>query len=173
MHSAYFKRLCESSFKDSSERKIYLQEDPPLAVRAMVAYRYDFEYESTFVESDFQPNGALNNDYEAYAQVFTIADKYDIPGLKEKVLEDFWLTFEYSDSSYGEDAERLLAATPFTYRHAPPNDRRFCRSLVDCWRFEGWGCLQGLEKRELEKLLHDVPEFAVDLVVAATDIILR
>lgn len=71
LHSGYFRRLCESTFKESSERNITLRDDPVPAVKAMIQYFYEFEY-------SYGPNQLATGSaaaYELHSQIFSIADK--------------------------------------------------------------------------------------------------
>jgi hypothetical protein len=61
-------------FKETQERKIDLKEDDPSMVELMVQFFYTFDYTS-LEHSGIAP-------LDLHARVHTIADKYEVLGLK-------------------------------------------------------------------------------------------
>ena len=166
MHSTYFKRLCEGSFKESTERMVILREDPTPAVKALVQYLYEFNYDNPMnhVPDSYDSFPYPQNTLEAHAQEFTVADKYDIPGLKDLAVAKFKYLMDRSDKKYTFEAEDLLKATPYIYRHSPPSDDRFRLALVNAWGACGGRRLEHANKDDFEALLREVPELASDLI---------
>lgn len=137
----------------------------------MIEYFYEFKYGKALDDFDFDSRSESepSNLYEAHAQVFSIADKYDIPGLKEIAIEQFRECFDAS-RSWAQDSADFLIATPFIYRHAPPNDRRLCREVLHCWQSGEWSTVAFSGREEFVQLLADVPDFAADLIGMASGV---
>ena len=100
------------------------------------------------------------------AQMYSIADKYDIPGLKEKAAEKFdtviWepqYGMYYTGSSV---IEEMIKVTPLIYESTPDNDRGLRDRVIEIATYR---------RREFEKhpLLQDliaaVPEFGGEIKV--------
>lgn len=168
LHSRYFNRLCDSKFKESNEHKIVLHDDPMAAVEAMIEYFYTFEY-------SYNPAQALENPYttsayELHSQVFSIANKYDVPGLKDLALGCFEATCTRVCQEPSMEAEQILRAAVHVYGNAPPDDDRLRKLLVTCWTRAEWRFHRHASKGQFEEILGEVPEFAADLIVVATGI---
>lgn len=169
LHSKYFRRLCDGSFKGSTERKITLHDDPFFAVKATFHYLYEFNYAAQALLPLEASTGLadLATCYELHAQVFSIAEKCDILGLNDKALANFQITMYGSVEEQDAEAVALVSATRHVYQVAPPNDRRLRDELMLAWKEDDWLLLKNAQASDFEKLLAEIPESAADLVAAA------
>jgi speckle-type POZ protein len=71
--------LAINSYKETSERKVEIKDFDPSVVEAMLCFVYSFDYRNTC--------GTSSMIFDA--QVYQIADKYDIPALKAHSKEKF------------------------------------------------------------------------------------
>ncbi|KAF2168999.1 hypothetical protein M409DRAFT_21010 [Zasmidium cellare ATCC 36951] len=102
LHSKYFDRLFKSEYKETSQNRISLIGDPPLAVSCMVQYFYHFSYKpepDTYTEprpsispTPTQADPLLPSLVQVHAYIYTLAEKYDIPGLKRLAKANFTST---------------------------------------------------------------------------------
>ncbi|MCJ1287099.1 hypothetical protein MMC26_006447 [Xylographa opegraphella] len=81
--SKYFKRVCDGDFKEAREASLNFVDEDPALIEQMLVYLYTMQY----------PQTALNlrkaKDMVLDAKMYGIADKYDLPDLKQKVLKAF------------------------------------------------------------------------------------
>lgn len=165
-HSGYFKRLFQSNFKEVDEQKVELKEDPEAAVAAMMRYFYSFEYSAARILLSYK-KGERPGFLEGHSWMFTIADKYDVPGLKDLAFSEFvglakyyqhWKDWHYM--AYG-----LMKAVPHIYQNTPPTDQRLRDFVVKCFS-EKEDLLGACRKDTFDAVMQEVPEFAGDLVRA-------
>lgn len=163
IHSGYFKRLCEGSFQEATERKVTLHDDPPASVRRMVEWFYTCDY----VLSPPTANTSVSKwTLEVNASMFTLADKYDIPNLKTYALArvQHYLANYPPDRSLDRHSQNVLAGTLHAFKNAPPTDDRLCKALVAGWVANDKALLRHTDKEDLESAMAETPEFASALV---------
>ncbi|KAM5349253.1 hypothetical protein ACJ41O_005760 [Fusarium nematophilum] len=114
IHSKYFAKIFTGPWKESSERVITIEDFNADAVEAMLQFMYWFDYD---YECEASP-------MSFHAKVYQIADKYDIPALKEHVRGLFG---EAIASDWQSDDFPLAIA--MAYSSTPKNDRGL-RDLV-------------------------------------------
>ncbi|KAF5647368.1 hypothetical protein F25303_5234 [Fusarium sp. NRRL 25303] len=78
-HSKCFAKALNGEWKESSERKIEIKDFDPSIVEAMLRFIYSFEYNNTYGTSSMVFD----------AQMWQIADKYDIPALMAESKKKF------------------------------------------------------------------------------------
>ncbi|SCV36009.1 uncharacterized protein FFB14_05854 [Fusarium fujikuroi] len=78
-HSKCFAKALNGEWKESSERKIEIKDFDPSIVEAMLRFIYSFEYTNTYGTSSMVFD----------AQMWQIADKYDIPALMAESKKKF------------------------------------------------------------------------------------
>jgi hypothetical protein len=127
--SKYFERACAGMFKEGAERKIELKEDLTCMVDRMVYYFYNFDYyngSDSSQPTEPIPWRALSN----HIQMYSIADKYDVPGLRTLALEKFKTFIHASGATY-----RLLenATIAINKLQLPETDTALRDLLVDAW----------------------------------------
>ena len=121
-------------FKEGAECKIELKEDRSCMVDRMVYYFYHFDYyngRDRTQPTEPTPWRALWN----HIQMYSIADKYDVPGLRTLALEKFKAFI------LGRDATcRLLekATHAINKLHLPESDTALRDLLVDAWLLGGF-----------------------------------
>lgn len=138
--------------------RIELPDDKPYLVRRMIRYFYLLDSERTRGNEDkeeVKPSRAMLN-----AEMYVLADKYEIEGLKKVALDGF------EDSLFraweiDTTVSELRVVVPFTYGSTPKSDR----GLKDCviesvlrnWRGRP-------NKAGLQQLFLDTPEFFLDMI---------
>jgi hypothetical protein len=113
-HSKYFEAQLNGNWKESIERRIEIQDFDPGIVESMLRYMYSFNYNNT--------RGHSSMVYDA--QVYQIADKYDIPTLKEYSKDRFCTAI-----TTGWNMDEFPLAINVVYESTPAEDRGL-RDLV-------------------------------------------
>ncbi|PYI33038.1 POZ domain-containing protein [Aspergillus indologenus CBS 114.80] len=81
--SEYFSRLFQGTWPEAKENEIHLKEDDPRAIEAMFQFMYGFEYDSSGSDQGRTSPMLLN------VKVYQVADKYQVPKLKDRAREKF------------------------------------------------------------------------------------
>lgn len=165
-HSGYFKRLFVSVFKEAEEQKVELHGDPEGGVAAMIEYFYSFNYNAFNIQKSYKEKEKPVL-FHIHSSVFTIADKYDIPGLKDLALSNFVKLMDsyIAAKSWEPMARRMIKTVPRIYQNTPPTDPRLRKLIVKC--FANKNCLlDACYKAAFDATVQEVPEFASDLVRA-------
>ncbi|QDS67630.1 hypothetical protein FKW77_004415 [Venturia effusa] len=147
-HSGYFSTLFSSDFKEAKENSINLEDDRSYIVDAMIEALYDGDYayendddlaelEDMFhakvrtqpedelesaIRSALARKSSLRTPRDAFQQrrVYALAEKYNIPNLKNLACEHFVRTFAITESSVRDMAETI----EYVYDSTPESDRR-------------------------------------------------
>ena len=135
--SKYFERACTGMFKENTECKIELKEDLTSMVDRMVYYFYNFDYyngiDST-KPTEAKPWPALS----VHIQMYSIADKYDVPGLRKLALEKFKALISRPDVIRADFSRILKNATYAINKLQLPESNTALRDLlVDAWLLSG------------------------------------
>lgn len=166
VQSGYFKRLCEGGFKEATERKVTLHEDPPYAVKLMVDWFYNFDYIDVPNSAETTDSGVEKWALEVHSTMFTLADKYDIPNLKAYALARAQRvsTRCCADKWLARRSQNMLAGTLHAFQNAPPTDDRLCKALLAGWVANDKRLLRHTDKEALESAMAETPNFASALV---------
>ncbi|KAK7419839.1 hypothetical protein QQZ08_010673 [Neonectria magnoliae] len=113
-HSKYFATALNGSWKESSEKKIKIKDFDASVVEAMLRFMYTFDYTNTYSTSTMV--------YDA--QVYQIADKYDVLALKENSKAKFGVAI-----TTGWSMDDFPLAITVVYESTPSADRGL-RDLV-------------------------------------------
>ncbi|VUC31516.1 unnamed protein product [Clonostachys rosea] len=113
-HSKYFEKQLTGNWKESVEKRIEIRDFDPGIVESMLRYMYSFNYNNI--------QGVSSMVYDA--QVYQIADKYDIPTLKEYSKDRFSTAI-----TAGWNMDEFPLAINVVYESTPPEDRGL-RDLV-------------------------------------------
>ncbi|GAB7343320.1 hypothetical protein MBLNU457_1369t1 [Dothideomycetes sp. NU457] len=81
--SGWFTTALTSTFKESKSAEIVLEDDDPVVLHAMLDWCYHGQLETAV--NEWRKNGAMT----FRTRLFQIADKYDVPALKEAIEEKF------------------------------------------------------------------------------------
>ena len=143
------------SFKEAQNGTMELKDENLEAVDSMINYFYSFNYESHLYE------GAFSDLLELHASVYAVADKYDVPDLKQLAARKF-----------SRDAAVVLIEkrTPFggfheAYTSTPTTDRVLRDMVVEFWAAGGATLIKQQGREAVEKFLRDTPDFAHDLAM--------
>ncbi|MCJ1382100.1 hypothetical protein MMC17_005212 [Xylographa soralifera] len=105
--SKYFKKVCDGDFKEAREATLIFEDDDSALVEEMLVYLYTMQYPQT-------PSSLRKaEDMVLDAKMYGIADKYDLPDLKEKVVKAFkpLLALNRSDPLFTEAASYIYGTT--------------------------------------------------------------
>jgi hypothetical protein len=121
-------------FKEGAECKIELKEDLKSMVDRMVYYFYNFDYyngSDSTKATETKPWPALS----VHIQMYGIADKYDVPGLKTLALEKFKRFTSGPEVTYG-----ILTSATYVLNklELPEPDTALRDTLVDAWLLGGF-----------------------------------
>jgi hypothetical protein len=132
-------------FKETQERKIDLKEDDPSMVELMVQFFYTFDYTS-LEHSGIAP-------LDLHARVHTIADKYEVLGLKSIALAKFKSKLQL----YHHDGKVMIAATRAlaACRPLPCCDTTLHDLVIEAWLHGGEDTFDNVEDAEIDTLYID------------------
>ncbi|KAF4974088.1 hypothetical protein FZEAL_8961 [Fusarium zealandicum] len=145
-HSKCFAKELNGNWKESSERKIEIQDFDSSIVEAMIHFMYSFNYDNIYGTSTMVFN----------AQVYQIADKYDISALKPHSKDKFGAAI-----TTGWSMDDFPTAIAVVYESTPSGDRGLRdlavetshKNIDDLVTDDGF-C----------ELLRKTPDFAADLI---------
>lgn len=133
--------------KESSERQIDIKDFDASVVEAMLCFLYSFDY------SNICGTSTMVFD----AQMYQIADKYDIPALKAQCKNKF-----NAAVATGWSMDDFPLAITVVYESTPPEDRGLRDLVVQTAR-------ENIDKLLVYdgfcKLLRETPEFSADLIL--------
>ncbi|RBA11040.1 hypothetical protein FPRO05_14270 [Fusarium proliferatum] len=145
-HSKCFAKALNGGWKERSERQIDIKDFDASVVEAMLRFMYSFDYSNIYGTSTMVFD----------AQMYQIADKYDIPALKAQSKNKFNVAV-----TTGWSMDDFPLAITVVYESTPPEDRGLRDLAVQTAR------------KNINKLLgHDcfcelirkTPDFAADLI---------
>ncbi|KAF5590031.1 n-carbamoyl-l-amino acid hydrolase [Fusarium pseudoanthophilum] len=147
-HSNVFATALNGNWKESSERKIDIKDFDPSVVEAMLRFIYSLEYSNTYGTSSMVFD----------AQMWQIADKYDIQALKAESKKKFEIAV-----ATGWSMEDFPTAVAIVYEAALPGLREIAvRTANDN--------IEDLIKKDgFCELMRATPHFTADLVQALCD----
>ncbi|KAF5680539.1 hypothetical protein FDENT_8361 [Fusarium denticulatum] len=142
-HSKCFAKALTGDWKESSERKIDIKDFDPSIVEAMLRFVYSFEYTNTYGTSSMVFD----------AQMWQIADKYDIPALMAESKKKFEIAV-----TTGWSMDDFSTAVAIVYESALPG----LRDIVLVTTSKNIDKL--LDKDGFSELMRTTPHFTADLV---------
>ncbi|KAI8664495.1 BTB domain-containing protein [Fusarium keratoplasticum] len=145
-HSKYFSKQLNGPWKESSEQVINIQDFDVGVVEAMLHFMYNFDYTNV--------NGTSSMVFEA--QIYQIADKYDIDSLKEHATKRFGAALDI-----GWPMDDFPLAITVAYTTSPLEDRGL-RDLIIETSSQHIDDLLG--KGYFCEVLRTTNDFAADLV---------
>jgi hypothetical protein len=132
--SKYFERACTGMFKEGAERKIELKEDLTSMVDRMVYYFYNFNYRTS--SNSTKPAEMIAwPALSVHIQMYSIADKYDVPGLRTLALEKFKAFLAGPEATCTNLENATYAINKL---QLPEADTALRVLLVDAWLLRGF-----------------------------------
>ncbi|KAL1305411.1 hypothetical protein AAFC00_002298 [Neodothiora populina] len=117
--SGFFRKAFTGSFKEASESRMTLfEDDAPHIIIALLRHLYDLPY-TTYPESPFQKT---SNKLLFNAQGFVVADKYDVPSLMSRVIED---TIALIKEKLDDDPTDICETISFLYKYENMANKSF------------------------------------------------
>ncbi|KAF4122719.1 BTB protein, partial [Geosmithia morbida] len=145
-HSKYFATLFNGNWKESADKRITISDFEPCIVEAMLQFMYSFDY-------DTDSTGLVHD-----AEVYQIADKYDVPGLKAHAQKKFSASLSGRWNVFG-----FFVAIPVVYESTPPTDRGLRDLVIEAaQRHMG----EVIKEDGFDDLIRTAPDFAAELIPA-------
>ncbi|OBS15072.1 hypothetical protein FPOA_14087 [Fusarium poae] len=145
-HSKCFAKALNGDWKESSERQIDIKDFDASVVEAMLRFMYSFDYSNIYGTSTMVFD----------AQMYQIADKYDIPALKAQSKNKFDVAV-----TTGWSMDDFPLAITMVYESTPPEDRGLRDLVVETARKN----IDKLLGRDgFCELIRKTPDFAADLI---------
>ncbi|KAI4087643.1 MAG: hypothetical protein LQ344_006641 [Seirophora lacunosa] len=117
-------RMCDGQFHEAHHRQITLPDDDPTAVGILVEYLYTRDF---WAQEDPEAGASKHDSATKLAQVYILADTYDLERMKDLVTRKMRKYTELEKpAEWLSVAEIIYAATPESDRRYP----RFLRALV-------------------------------------------
>ena len=145
---------------------ISLPDDNLGLIHRMISYCYLMDYPDQKCERLYGP--AADESYVSKthlnAQMYALADKYEIAGLKELAAEKFESTLFMDFGDWTVDSfsvKRFLMVAYVVYRGTPDGDFRLRKSVVG---FIQWHWPHFRAEPEFETFISENPKFVLDLV---------
>ncbi|KAL8840578.1 MAG: hypothetical protein Q9170_001264 [Blastenia crenularia] len=154
--SEYFKKACQSGFKEAETATVELAEVDPLMINELINYLYNCDYEDGGQSDD---NEERRNDSERTsinAGMYIIGDRYGLSGLRDLAKAKFAAAI-----IKGWEGENLPEIIRTIYENTLSTDRQLRGCLVSTLKNH----IQKLYTREaFMKVVETHGEFAVDLI---------
>ncbi|KAH7141754.1 BTB/POZ protein [Dactylonectria macrodidyma] len=145
-HSKFFAKALDGNWKESSERKIDIKDFDTSVVDAMLHFIYSFDYSNDYGTSSMVFD----------AQVYQIADKYDISALKAHAKDKFDAAI-----TTGWSMDDFPLAVMVVYESTPSADRGLRDLVVETSRKN---IDQLLKLDGFCELIRKMSDFAADLI---------
>ncbi|KAK6703198.1 hypothetical protein SNK04_013086 [Fusarium graminearum] len=145
-HSKYFAKALGGNWKESIERKIEIKDFDPIIVAAMLCFVYTFDYD--------EPSDDKSMLF--HAEVYKVADMYDIPALKECSKKKF-----ASAMNADWNTDDFPYAISEVYKNTPLEDGGL-RDLAVAITREHIKTLIGRD--DFSRLLRKTADFSADLI---------
>lgn len=162
--SSWFKAVCKGGFKESETQRIELLEEEPSMVYRMLQHLYmqtytvDLGLDRFWSRNDSWAKTRLH----VHAQMYSLGDKYDLPGLKKEAARRFNEDIRIPGDSKSEILT-LLSVVPIVYTTTPDTDRGL-RNHVVRQVFQRYGIASKHFVEELDTAL-EIRQFARDIIV--------
>lgn len=149
----------DKAVKESQESKANLQDDEPELIEQMVLFLYTLRYPAAAIKT----RDRLKQDLVADAKMYAIADKYDIPALKDAVVAAFAnLLNRISGEEKPTPMTFLTELIPIVYESTPDSDRQLREPLQIFFRTCPWTVLG---RKSVMDYAREHNNFAYDILV--------
>jgi len=174
-HSKYLERCCAGGFNEAKKRKLTLEEDYLEAVERMIAFFYVWDHEDMILGVAPEEIAALSLDdprpvtrLQINAYMCSIADKYEVPDLKDLALQKFKKAA--CDIHGTENALPVVQRAICTvFHHAQLSEQDFDQMssvLGTLWTLGGQVLTETLSGRGMVDFIASVPEFEAFIIDA-------
>ena len=163
--------IADNSFQEGKTRELRLPAEEEFLIRRLLCHRYTTGYNDEPYDDENTPPPTMKapayiNRLHLNAQMYSIADKYDIPSLKEKAAEKFdTVIWEPQYGMYYTGSivvEEMIKVTPLIYESTPDNDRGLRDRVIEVATYRR----RAFEKHpRLQDLIAVVPEFGREIKV--------
>ena len=125
--SSFFKAAFTSEFRESSDRTMLLPEDDDSVVELFIDWLYRQRYKMTTPAA--QGSGDI---YMQPVRLFVLADKYDVPNLKNLILSQIFLRIK--KDRVGRRCMPKLHTVAYAYEHTAENSpiRKLLAGSLTC-----------------------------------------
>ncbi|KAF2469470.1 uncharacterized protein BDR25DRAFT_289037 [Lindgomyces ingoldianus] len=162
-HSQWFAKVCAKTSPETITQTIDLGADDPDAVDAMLQYCYQLDYADKFL-------GLSSAGYTIYTltphiDIYLLAERYSIPGLKQLALEKFEVRAAVL-SRVEVNKDKFFQAIRIIYASTRPGEDDLRNSAVKlCADHSEQYILQGGKTAaRVFKLMDDIPAFRIDFI---------
>ena len=154
-HSSFFTAAFSSKFREGSEKEMVLLEDDEDAFESFVDWLYTQRRDYPPIDTEQREAIAKMK----HLRLYILADKYDVPPLKKRVLSDMMRLFK--------DCTQPPTCTVLGLAYSELPRKSGMRRLLLDWCIEksdpSW-----YDQPDFGYWLHGNPEFAVDLIKGLT-----
>lgn len=153
--SSVFKAAFSGEFKEASNQSIDLKDQDVEAVERMVQWLYSGQYELVKWSSEDDENTASTR-YWQLAKLNTLADKYNIIGLSNTIIDQLYIL-------HSKNFVPQLEIAAYVYDNTTENSA--FRKLFIAWY--AWEIdMKWYQNDSARKSLLEIPEMAVDIAIA-------
>ena len=151
-----------TSIKEGQTRMLKLPAEEEFLIRRLLCYRYTTGYNDKPYDDERQPPPqttapAYVSRLYLNAQMYSTADKYDIPSLKDEAAKKFdAVIHEMFFNACAKLVDDMIATIPYIYSSTPDGDRRLRDQAIE-FAIYGWRFIQC--HPSLRDLISAVPDF--------------
>lgn len=144
--------------QEAVNKRIELPDDKPDMVHRMIRYFYLLDYQDFAAPPEMYDNQTMVN-----AEMYALADKYDIKGLKKHAVRKMRcaLTLAVNQGPQSTFASKIAILIPIIYNTTPDEDRGL-RDCITPFAFAFWKELSALDS--FKDLMLATPGFVIDIV---------
>ena len=144
-----------------------MEDDDLYIVERMISFMYFRSYADRDPEPEEGPSS--RSVFRTHAEVYAIADKYDLPELSELAMSKF-----SKELMWDHDRTEFLRSVPKVYDLTPDSNRGLRDVVVAYVRQHAEELREGKELASLfDSVAHSVPGFAADLLIQYMDAPIR
>ncbi|KAI4091811.1 MAG: hypothetical protein LQ344_003915 [Seirophora lacunosa] len=170
--SEYFKKACQSGFKEGENGCIELKEIEPCLVSNLVHYLYFFDYHS---ELDVVPASLYGISFRAnvpnltrlalHMAMYVVGDRFGVPSLKDLASKKFSEPLLHDAPNW--EHEDLVNVIRAMYDNTPPGDHGLRGCMVPMLRRY---IVELRNSEAFTELIQTYPDFAVDVIDAVAKV---
>ena len=108
--------------QEGQSKRIELKEQNPYLAVRMLRHLYGFDYSGRKLSLHDEPETSHVSELCTHAQMYALADEYEIKDLKEEALWKFSQTLDALEG-HDDELKTALETVPLIYSTTPDNDR--------------------------------------------------